>query len=249
MPALKCSQKTTHRYGGDWGDIQILKNALTFLFQLKGIECQTKHPKFIIPTADEFLEYSLAQNYELDKTRAHHRGRKRKERRTLQAKSPLKEQSRMSIIFAMLFNTEVDSTLLTRSLYCILTVNYAMIIWTTVEQCMSLGGTVRTEAIPAAISTALDTDKKLFRSPLHAFCKNYFPCIKTMKAKIVPYMVLIFQDYLHSFSTIPDLEKRPFTKVYDVGQTCIEIYEAHADAYTHIFHGPIVDVWTNEGFL
>lgn len=250
MPVLKISAKSSPtKYSGDWGDIQNLKNALQLLFQIKAAEYQTKYPKFIAPTVEEFLDFTFQQNNECLKQKAIHRGKKRKERRTIQAKSPLKEQTRMAQFFSLLFRTEFENTLLSRSFYCIATVNYAMILWTTVDQYAALQDTIRPDLIPELISQSIETERQLFHAPFAAFFKHYFSCVNSYQRKIVRCTTLLFQDYLHSLSTAPEIEKRTLLKMSELAHVFIRQYDANSENYIQVLYNSFVDIWSHEVYL
>jgi hypothetical protein len=56
MPSLKKSSSIPRKLGVK-GDDTILKDAIDFLFQIKGIQYIQKHPDFIVPTAEEFFSH------------------------------------------------------------------------------------------------------------------------------------------------------------------------------------------------
>jgi len=56
MPSLKKSSSIPKKLGVK-GDDSILKDAIDFLFQIKGIQYIQKHPDFIVPSAEEFFSH------------------------------------------------------------------------------------------------------------------------------------------------------------------------------------------------
>jgi hypothetical protein len=56
MPSLKKSSSVPKKLGLK-GDDTILKDAIYFLFQIKGIQYSYKHPDFVVPSAAEFFSH------------------------------------------------------------------------------------------------------------------------------------------------------------------------------------------------
>jgi hypothetical protein len=56
MPSLKKSSSIPKKLGMK-GDDAILKDAINFLFQIKGIQYSQRHPDFVFPSAEEFFNY------------------------------------------------------------------------------------------------------------------------------------------------------------------------------------------------
>ena len=56
MPSLKKSSSVPKKLGVK-GEDTILKDAIDFLFQIKGIQYIQKHPDFIVPSAEEFFSH------------------------------------------------------------------------------------------------------------------------------------------------------------------------------------------------
>jgi len=56
MPSLKKSSSIPRKLGVK-GEDTILKDAIDFLFQIKGIQYIQKHPEFIVPSAEEFFSH------------------------------------------------------------------------------------------------------------------------------------------------------------------------------------------------
>ena len=56
MPSLKKSSSVPKKLGVK-GEDTILKDAIDFLFQIKGIQYIQKHPDFVTPTAEEFFSH------------------------------------------------------------------------------------------------------------------------------------------------------------------------------------------------
>ena len=56
MPSLKKSSSIPRKLGVK-GEDTILKDAIDFLFQIKGIQYSQKHPDFIVPSAEEFFSH------------------------------------------------------------------------------------------------------------------------------------------------------------------------------------------------
>lgn len=56
MPSLKKSTSIPRKLGVK-GDDTILKDAIDFLFQIKGIQYSHKYPEFVTPSAEEFFSY------------------------------------------------------------------------------------------------------------------------------------------------------------------------------------------------
>ena len=56
MPSLKKSSSIPRKLGVK-GEDTILKDAIDFLFQIKGIQYIQKHPDFVTPTAEEFFSH------------------------------------------------------------------------------------------------------------------------------------------------------------------------------------------------
>ena len=59
MPSLKKSSSIPRKLGVK-GEDTILKDAIDFLFQIKGIQYSQKHPDFIVPSAEEFFSHVAA---------------------------------------------------------------------------------------------------------------------------------------------------------------------------------------------
>jgi len=58
MPSLKKSSSIPKKLSVK-GDDTILKDAIDFLFQIKGIQYSQRHPDFIVPSAEEFFNHVL----------------------------------------------------------------------------------------------------------------------------------------------------------------------------------------------
>jgi len=58
MPSLKKSTSVPKKLGVK-GDDTILKDAIDFLFQIKGIQYSQKHPDFVTPSAAEFFSHVI----------------------------------------------------------------------------------------------------------------------------------------------------------------------------------------------
>ena len=56
MPSLKKSSSIPRKLGVK-GEDTILKDAIDFLFQIKGIQYSQKHPDFVTPSAEEFFSH------------------------------------------------------------------------------------------------------------------------------------------------------------------------------------------------
>ena len=56
MPSLKKTLSHLRRLSGK-GDATFLKDSIEFLFHIKGLQFQKKHPDFVAPCADEFFAY------------------------------------------------------------------------------------------------------------------------------------------------------------------------------------------------
>ena len=69
MPGLKRSVTRRVKYGGDRSAEMELREAIDFLFQLRGVEYQKLHPEFVIPTSEEFFTYARQANVLAEKTR------------------------------------------------------------------------------------------------------------------------------------------------------------------------------------
>jgi hypothetical protein len=67
MPGLKKSvtRRWRVKYGGDRSAEMELREAIAFLFALKGAEYKKLHPSFTVPTVDEFFEYARQSNNEI----------------------------------------------------------------------------------------------------------------------------------------------------------------------------------------
>ena len=59
MPSLKKSSSIPRKLGVK-GEDTILKDAIDFLFQIKGIQYIQKHPDFVVPSAEEFFSHVAA---------------------------------------------------------------------------------------------------------------------------------------------------------------------------------------------
>ena len=57
MPSVKRAETSVRKYGGRRENLELIY-AIEFLFQIKGLEYKKKVPGFIIPSAQEFLEFS-----------------------------------------------------------------------------------------------------------------------------------------------------------------------------------------------
>ena len=64
MPSLKKSSSIPRKLGVK-GEDTILKDAIDFLFQIKGIQYSQKHPDFIVPSAEEFFSHVAALTTEV----------------------------------------------------------------------------------------------------------------------------------------------------------------------------------------
>jgi hypothetical protein len=56
MPSLKKIPSLPRKLSGK-GDAALLKDSIEFLFHIKGLQFQKKHPDFVAPCADEFFAY------------------------------------------------------------------------------------------------------------------------------------------------------------------------------------------------
>jgi hypothetical protein len=57
MPSVKRAETSVRKYGGRRENLELIY-AIEFLFQIKGLEYKKKVPGFVIPSAQEFLEFS-----------------------------------------------------------------------------------------------------------------------------------------------------------------------------------------------
>lgn len=62
MPSVKKSETSVRKYGGRRDSLELIY-AIEFLFEIKGIEFRKRHPEFITPSAQEFLEYTKCEKY------------------------------------------------------------------------------------------------------------------------------------------------------------------------------------------
>ena len=56
MPSLKKTPSLPRKLSGK-GDAALLKDSIEFLFHIKGLQFQKKHPDFVTPCAEEFFTY------------------------------------------------------------------------------------------------------------------------------------------------------------------------------------------------
>lgn len=78
MPSLKRSETRRRTHGGADPAERLVREAIAFLFEIKGEEYRKKHPEFITPTADEFFSYARTVNDALESTRVKKGGVHRK---------------------------------------------------------------------------------------------------------------------------------------------------------------------------
>jgi len=217
MPGLKCSVTLSPRYSGS--DLEILKHALQFLFQLKF----AGSPKKITPpTADEFLAFSTAQNADILKMCV---GNSTRKRRPLCAKSPQKEQRRMLGVFTVLFGFETENTLPNRTLLSLLTVQYAMTLWIVVQEALE-DSVTDSLLITKMICARIQSEPKILEGPISAYISACFSTLRPYKRTILASMLELFQLYLRdlSFPTIPS--DTSLVNVIDVGVACMKQYNA-----------------------
>lgn len=78
MPSLKRSETRRRTHGGVDPAERLVREAIAFLFEIKGKEYRRKHPGFITPSVDEFFTYARSISDALENTRAKKGGVRRK---------------------------------------------------------------------------------------------------------------------------------------------------------------------------
>jgi hypothetical protein len=74
MPSLKRSTTRKVVRGGSDPSERLVREAIAFLFEIKGEEYRKLHPEFITPSVEEFLSYARAVSDALEKTRVTKKG-------------------------------------------------------------------------------------------------------------------------------------------------------------------------------
>lgn len=78
MSSLKRSETRRRTRGGADPAERLVREAIAFLFEIKGGEYRKKHPEFITPTVDEFFTYARSISDALESTRVKKGGVRRK---------------------------------------------------------------------------------------------------------------------------------------------------------------------------
>jgi hypothetical protein len=74
MPSLKRSTTRKVVRGGSDPSERLVREAIAFLFEIKGEEYREKHPEFLTPSVDEFFSYARQVSDALEKTRIRKKG-------------------------------------------------------------------------------------------------------------------------------------------------------------------------------
>jgi len=157
MPSLKKSSSIPKKLGVK-GDDTILKDAIDFLFQIKGIQYSQKHPDFIVPSAEEFFSH-------VTKLTEEHSPKKR-----------TCLSNRFTSFLCFLTPMFHDAHMCSSILSCLTITIYALTLFTTT-------GTFLREAPPSAhLNKALEginiaATVESIHNPLHQFILLYMPYV------------------------------------------------------------------------
>lgn len=191
MSSCKRSCATHEKYGGTRGKEE-LREAIEFLFQIKGREFQKKFPDVSIPSVDMFFTYARKANEDLELVKKSSKRRAHKASRTLRSppsptKSSCSEDHSMDTFLAFL--TPWLSGLATqKSLFTSLNiVLYAVLVYTFTNEFLELYAehkdTISTHEIVSNICCDTSYDRCVY--PFRWFLENIMPRLSVCRSRLL----------------------------------------------------------------
>jgi hypothetical protein len=260
MPSLKKAATRRKRYGGSRDDI-VLKNAINFLFQIKGKEYQKTHPEFIIPTADEFLGF--VKLVDTDFTKHYKTTHTKRKTNAFRQLSPNKEfllvtpqhgGNRLTDFLSFIIRPIVGphDTPCERFFACIVVVLYAVMVYVFVEQSLLIHAASPLKPLVDIATEALGTQAfaNSLADPIRWFISHHIPSLVRAKDTIKDLCIHYFSRFL--FPLIPAYAANVGVTAASISQTVVGAVDAlflNPRIYNNFFKRPIACYLTGEGYI
>jgi hypothetical protein len=185
MPSLKRSETRRRTRGGADPAERLVREAITFLFEIKGEEYSKKHPEFITPTVDEFFTYARSISDALETTRVKKGGYHRK--------LPIKKHSGGSNIVPFLefivpgpidVSNPCESILRIFNIFllCLMVYKFVMVF---MRERMTRPGIKRDTLLANVQRTITDPEyTDSFADPVRWFCSKIAPALNSLRDDI-----------------------------------------------------------------
>ena len=256
MPSLKKATTRKRRYGGS-REGSHLKNAINLLFQLKGAEYQEEHPDFIIPTADEFFGFVALVDADLTITRrAINTTHKQKFRQITPNKdimlvSPHHGGSRITDFLSFILKKVIGpyDTPCERFFSCLSIVLYAVMVYTFLDQYITIADPVKTLKQNASEILASEAYKNSLANPLRWFLSHHLPSVLRFKEWLISHSSRFLETCL--FPIVPSHLSDVSITAESIGRGILSAVDAlliNPAIQNRFFKRPIACYLSAEGF-